>query len=91
MFFELMISQGCKACATFVDIDPQSRDRAIKAGLRAREHYEDQITVKFANQMKLSAQPFPDPEEQGTHHVFNDMAHSACRSPDGGLLGNNLQ
>lgn len=50
MFFELMISQGCKACATFVDIDPQSRDRAIKAGLRAREHYEDQITVKFANQ-----------------------------------------
>lgn len=50
MFFELMIEQGCTACATFVDIDPQTEDRAIKAGLRAREHYADQITVKFANQ-----------------------------------------
>lgn len=50
MFFELMIEQGCTACATFVDIDPQTEDRAIRAGLRAREHYSDQITVKFANQ-----------------------------------------
>ena len=29
---------------------PQSEDRAIKAGIRAREHYKDQLTVKFANQ-----------------------------------------
>lgn len=50
LFFELMIRQGCTACATFVDIDPQSEDRAIKAGIRAREHYADQLTVKFANQ-----------------------------------------
>ena len=50
LFFELMIKQGCKACATFVDIDPLTQDRAIKAGWRAREHYKDQITVKFANQ-----------------------------------------
>ena len=49
-FFELMISQGVTAVGTFVDIDPQSRDRAIKAGVRAREHYADQLTVKFANQ-----------------------------------------
>lgn len=49
-FFELMISQGCKACATFVDIDPLTQDRAIKAGFRAREHYADQITVKMVNQ-----------------------------------------
>ncbi|HBZ57697.1 MAG TPA: hypothetical protein DEO49_00900 [Sutterella sp.] len=49
-FFELMISQGCRACATFVDIDPQTEDRAIRAGIRAREHYKDDITVKFANQ-----------------------------------------
>ena len=44
------IAQGVTALATFVDIDPQSEDRAIKAGLRAREHYADQLTVKFANQ-----------------------------------------
>lgn len=50
MFFELMIEQVRTACATFVDIDPQTEDRAIRAGLRAREHYADQITVKFANQ-----------------------------------------
>lgn len=48
--FELMISQGVTAIGTFVDIDPQSQDRAIKAGIRAREHYKDQLTVKFANQ-----------------------------------------
>ena len=34
----------------FVDIDPMTEDRAIRAGIRAREHYADQITVKFANQ-----------------------------------------
>ena len=49
-FFENQIAQGVTALATFVDIDPQSEDRAIKAGLRAREHYKDQLTVKFANQ-----------------------------------------
>ena len=53
LFFELMIKQGCKACATFVDIDPLTQDRAIKAGWRAREHYKDQITVKFANQPRV--------------------------------------
>ena len=52
MFFENQIAQGVSALATFVDIDPQSEDRAIKAGLRAREHYQDQLTVKFANQHK---------------------------------------
>ncbi len=48
--FELMISQGVTGLCTFVDIDPQSEDRAIIAGLKAREHYKDQLTVKFANQ-----------------------------------------
>ena len=36
-FFELMISQGVTAVGSFVDIDPQSEDRAITAGLKARE------------------------------------------------------
>ena len=43
--FELMISQGVTALCTFVDIDPQSEDRAIIAGFKAREHYKDQLTV----------------------------------------------
>ena len=49
-FFELMISQGVTAVGSFVDIDPQSEDRAITAGLKAREHYKDQLTIKFGNQ-----------------------------------------
>ena len=32
LFFENQISQGVTALATFVDIDPQSEDRAIMAG-----------------------------------------------------------
>lgn len=47
---ELMISQGVTAMCSFVDIDPASGDRAIRAALRAREHYQDQITVLYANQ-----------------------------------------
>ena len=48
--FESMIEQGATAVCTWVDIDPQSQDRAITAGLKAREHYKDQLTIKFANQ-----------------------------------------
>ena len=29
---------------------PSGNDNPVKAGLRAREHYQDQLTVKFANQ-----------------------------------------
>lgn len=47
---ELMISQGVAAMGSFVDIDPASGDRAIKAALRAREHYKDDIIIKYANQ-----------------------------------------
>ncbi len=50
LFFENQIAQGVTALATFVDIDPQSEDRAIRAGIRAREHYKNDLTVKFANQ-----------------------------------------
>ena len=42
MFFENQIAQGVSALATFVDIDPQSEDRAIKAGLRARKQAAEQ-------------------------------------------------
>ncbi|MDR0588353.1 MAG: amidohydrolase family protein [Burkholderiales bacterium] len=47
---ELMIAQGVSAMCSFVDIDPAAGDRAITAALKAREHYQDQITVLFANQ-----------------------------------------
>jgi len=47
---EVMIAQGVSVLGSFVDIDPVSEDRAIKAGIRARDHYTDQITIKFASQ-----------------------------------------
>lgn len=50
LFFEHQIAQGVTGLATFVDVDPQSGDRAVKAAIRAREHYKDQLTVKLANQ-----------------------------------------
>lgn len=49
-FFETMIEQGCTACASYVDIDPVIGDKAIKAGFRAREKFQGDLTVKFINQ-----------------------------------------
>ncbi len=48
---ELMISQGVTAVGSFIDVDPVCEDRAIKAAMRAREHYKDQITIKYINQV----------------------------------------
>ncbi len=47
---ELMISQGVKYVGSFIDIDPVCEDRAIKAALKAREKYKDQIRIKYINQ-----------------------------------------
>ncbi|VEG83286.1 Uncharacterised protein [[Haemophilus] ducreyi] len=47
---ELMISQGVTAFGTFVDIDAVCEDRAIIAAHKARELYQSDINLKFANQ-----------------------------------------
>ena len=47
---ELMISQGVTAVGSFIDIDPICEDRAIKAAIKARENYKQQITIKYINQ-----------------------------------------
>ncbi|ANF73532.1 hypothetical protein A6046_06525 [[Haemophilus] ducreyi] len=47
---ELMISQGVTAFGTFVDIDAVCEDRAIIAAHKAREVYQSDINLKFANQ-----------------------------------------
>ena len=48
--FESMIDQGVTSMCTWLDVDPQSQDRAIIAAMKARDHYKDQLTIKFANQ-----------------------------------------
>lgn len=47
---EVMIQQKVSVLGSFVDVDPVCEDRAIKAALKARDHYKDQITIVFANQ-----------------------------------------
>lgn len=46
---ELMISQGVTAVGTFVDIDPDTKDKTIKAAQKIRSTYKKHITFKFIN------------------------------------------
>lgn len=44
---ELMLSQNVYAIGTFIDIDPYTKDKCIKAAQKAREKYGKQIKIKF--------------------------------------------
>ena len=48
---ELFIEQGAQAVGTFIDVDDVIEDRSIKAAMRLRENYGDQIELRFANQV----------------------------------------
>ena len=50
MALERMIEQGVSAVGSFIDIDPVCEERAIRAALKAREVYKDDIIVKLVNQ-----------------------------------------
>ncbi|WP_392567069.1 amidohydrolase family protein [Utexia brackfieldae] len=50
MAIERMIEQNVSAMGTFVDIDPICEERAIRAAIKAREHYQQDITIKLVNQ-----------------------------------------
>lgn len=47
---EKMIEQRVYAVGTFIDVDPNVKDRAIKAGQKVREKYKNDIIIKFINQ-----------------------------------------
>ncbi len=47
---ELLISQGVSATCTFIDVDYDVKDKAIKAAQKLRENYSSQIIIKFINQ-----------------------------------------
>lgn len=47
---ELMISQGVQAIGTFIDVDIDVKDKAIKAAQKIRERYKKDIIFKFLNQ-----------------------------------------
>jgi cytosine/creatinine deaminase len=47
---EVMIEQGAQAIGSFIDVDYDIRDKAIKAAEKVREQYKNQIKIKFMNQ-----------------------------------------
>jgi len=47
---ELLLSQGVTVNGTFIDVDPDVKDKAIKAAQKVRDAYKSQMTFKFINQ-----------------------------------------
>lgn len=46
---ELMITQGVAAIGSFIDVDPDIKDKAIKAAQKVRDRYKGQMIFKFIN------------------------------------------
>lgn len=46
---ELLIDQGVTATCTYIDANPEIKDRAMKAAIKARDAYKSQITIKYIN------------------------------------------
>jgi len=47
---ETLIKQGVTATGTFIDIDPDIKDKSMKAAHKIREQYKSDITIKYLNQ-----------------------------------------
>lgn len=47
---ELLLSQGVTVNGTFIDVDPDVRDKSIQAAQKVRDKYKSQMTFKFINQ-----------------------------------------
>jgi len=47
---ELMVSQGCQAFGSFIDVDEAIEDKAIFAAEMLRSKWDDKIKMKFVNQ-----------------------------------------
>ncbi len=48
---ELMLEQGVTAVGTFIDVDDIVQDRAIKAAVRIRDKYKNDLQIKYINQV----------------------------------------
>lgn len=49
MAIECMINQSVSAIGTFIDVDYDVKDKAIKAAEKVREKYKSAITIKYIN------------------------------------------
>lgn len=50
MAIERMLEQGVTSLGTFIDVDCNVKDKSIKAGIKIREKYKKDITIKYLNQ-----------------------------------------
>lgn len=48
---ERLLSQGVQAVGTFIDVDEIVRDKAIKAAVKLKDRYHQQVKIKFINQV----------------------------------------
>lgn len=48
---ERMIEQGVTAVGTFIDVDEVVKDKSIKAAIKIRDTYKNDITIKYINQV----------------------------------------
>lgn len=46
---ELMLTQGVYAISTFIDVDPYTKDKCIKAAQKIKDKYGKRIKIKFIN------------------------------------------
>ena len=47
---ETLIAQGTTATGTFIDVDPDVRDKSIQAAQKVRDAYKSQMAIKYLNQ-----------------------------------------
>lgn len=47
---ETLLSQGVTALGTFIDVDCNVKDKAIKAAIKVREKYKNDLTIRYLNQ-----------------------------------------
>jgi cytosine/adenosine deaminase-related metal-dependent hydrolase len=68
---ETLLEQGVTATGTFIDVDPDVKDKSIKASMKVRDAYKSSIEIKYLNQ---SSYGLFDPEarkwfEEGASYV----------------------
>ncbi len=50
MAVEVLLTQGVTAMGSFIDVDDDVKDKAIKAAIKIRDKYQANVTIKYLNQ-----------------------------------------
>ena len=80
---ELLLSQGVTANGTFIDVDPDVKDKAIKAAQKLRDTYKSQMDIKFINQSSYGIFSDENREWFDIGAEFVDIIGGLLKSSDG--------